>query len=145
MFRMLVLGLLMLPLAAHAEIYKWTDAQGRVHFGDKPKNGQKAQEVEVKDYLPGSDAQTREITERGQRLMNAGADAKRQVEAKEAEAVASAEQDRARQCKEAKAYLRAVSGPVIFTDDLGQPIKVTEKERVAEQKRMLKWYDENCR
>lgn len=35
---------------ARADIYKWTDAQGRVHFGDKDSNrgGQKAEVVKVR-------------------------------------------------------------------------------------------------
>ena len=39
----------------------------------------------------------------------------------------------------------AFSGPVVFTDELGVPVKVTEKERIAEQKRVRQWYDTNCR
>lgn len=35
--------LLWLPVAASAEVYKWTDAQGRVHFSDK--RGHKNAEV----------------------------------------------------------------------------------------------------
>ena len=32
----LVLLLAILALPAAAEIYKWTDAQGKVHYGDQP-------------------------------------------------------------------------------------------------------------
>jgi len=35
----------LLPLAAHAEIYKWTDSSGRTHFSDKPVGG--AKEVRI--------------------------------------------------------------------------------------------------
>ena len=31
-----------------AEIYTWTDAQGRVHFGDKPADNDRAQAVNVR-------------------------------------------------------------------------------------------------
>ena len=31
---------------AGSDIYKWTDAQGKVHYGDKPKTG--GEEVEIK-------------------------------------------------------------------------------------------------
>lgn len=145
MSRAFVPGLLFVSLAAQADIYTWTDAQGRVHFGDKPKSGQQVQEVEVKDYLPGSDAETRAITERGQRLMNAGADAKRRADAQAAETRATAENARARACEEAGAHLRALSGRVVFTDDQGQPVRVSEKERVARQQQVEQWYDANCR
>ena len=35
------------PLSA--EIYKWTDAQGNVHFGERPPNKNSAQEIKVKN------------------------------------------------------------------------------------------------
>jgi hypothetical protein len=54
-----VTALLLLPLLSNiaaAEIYKWVDAQGNVHFGDKPKDSRiagQAQEVEVvESYQP---------------------------------------------------------------------------------------------
>lgn len=34
--------------AANAQIYTWTDAQGRVHFGDSPPKDQTAERVVVK-------------------------------------------------------------------------------------------------
>jgi len=39
--------LLCLPLSASAEIFKWTDANGKVHFGDDPPSETKPQEVQV--------------------------------------------------------------------------------------------------
>lgn len=37
--------------AQAAEVYKWTDPDGRVHYGDKPKS-QSAQEVELRNTTP---------------------------------------------------------------------------------------------
>ncbi len=34
-----LLGLTLTATAAAGEIYRWTDAQGRVHFGDRPQSG----------------------------------------------------------------------------------------------------------
>ncbi len=34
-------------LAAHSEIFRWTDAHGKVHFGDDPPTNTKAEEVQV--------------------------------------------------------------------------------------------------
>ena len=36
MKRLILLPLLLAAAAANAAVYKWTDAQGRVHFSDKP-------------------------------------------------------------------------------------------------------------
>jgi glutaredoxin len=45
---LLALMLLCLGIAAHGEIYRWTDAEGRVHFGDKPQQPDKAESVTVR-------------------------------------------------------------------------------------------------
>lgn len=48
MKRIACLMMLLLPLSAFAaEVYKWTDPQGRVHFGDRPSQ-RNAEKVTVK-------------------------------------------------------------------------------------------------
>jgi len=46
-----VFGLLLccvLAAGARADVYRWTDAQGRVHFGDRPPAGAASEPVEVR-------------------------------------------------------------------------------------------------
>lgn len=43
----LLVLLFTLPLIATAEIYKWTDDSGRVHFGDSPSKKDNAEKVTV--------------------------------------------------------------------------------------------------
>jgi len=43
---LLAVSLLLLPLAAQAEIYKWTDQYGKVHFSDKPIAGSQKQHIQ---------------------------------------------------------------------------------------------------
>lgn len=46
--RLLFIGLiLLLSGGAAADVYKWTDSQGRVHYGDKPPEQQTTQPVQV--------------------------------------------------------------------------------------------------
>ena len=45
--RNLVLVLLLIPFSCFAEIYKWTDENGNIHFGDSPKEETKAEKVVV--------------------------------------------------------------------------------------------------
>lgn len=47
--RMLLLVLLITPMVASAEIYKWTDEAGKVHFSDKPFKGSETVEVNVNE------------------------------------------------------------------------------------------------
>jgi len=46
--RLLLFALLIAPLPAGAEIYKWTDAQGRLHYSDNPPREAKAKPVQIK-------------------------------------------------------------------------------------------------
>ncbi len=43
----LTLVLALLAMSVRAEIYQWRDAQGRIHFGDKPAPHQKAEPVDL--------------------------------------------------------------------------------------------------
>jgi glutaredoxin len=46
--RLLLLALLALPLTAASEIYRWTDAQGKVHYSDNPPPEAKAKQIKVR-------------------------------------------------------------------------------------------------
>ncbi|MCP4552756.1 MAG: DUF4124 domain-containing protein [Bacteroidetes bacterium] len=50
--KLLIIAILLVPLFCFAEIYKWTDEQGNVHFGDSPKDDVQAEKVvvEVNSY-----------------------------------------------------------------------------------------------
>lgn len=142
-----VIAILLLLFAADfatAEIYRWTDADGRVHFGDKPIDTKiQAEEVNVRDYKPGSDAQTREIIERRERLMNAGAEKSRQETSQTTLKAAVQARDEKR-CAEARDDLLKVSGRVQFYDEQGKPVLVSEPERVARQRQLQEWVKANC-
>ena len=40
-----ILLLLLVPFVAQGEVFKWVDAQGRTHYGDKPGSGVKAERI----------------------------------------------------------------------------------------------------
>jgi glutaredoxin len=46
--RLLLIAMLVASTPAGAGVYKWTDAQGRVHYSDNPPPEAKAQQVKVK-------------------------------------------------------------------------------------------------
>ena len=48
MTRLLLALIAILPLICSAEIYKWTDENGHVHFGDKPKDKDQADQLSLK-------------------------------------------------------------------------------------------------
>ncbi|MEK1943262.1 MAG: DUF4124 domain-containing protein [Pseudomonas sp.] len=74
----LAFALLLLPGLASAEIYKWVDAQGKVHFDQRPVAG--AKQVEVKPQVIESDEATRQRQERADSFYKARRDEQQQAE-----------------------------------------------------------------
>lgn len=85
----LLLCFLLFPALASAEIYRWTDEQGRVHFGQRPAAGAQAQQVEVKPQIIERDEETRAREERVARFYEAR-------EAEQAQATIKASEIRAK-------------------------------------------------
>lgn len=118
-----VLGALLQPGLALAEIYRWTDANGQVHFDQRPA-GQGATAVEVKPQVIERDTATRESEARSERFY----EARRQ---EQSEAVAASAQRRSElneQCQklrnslaqmpEGRRYFReGVNGERIYYSD----------------------------
>jgi len=50
MIKILILFLLFCYTHAHAEIYKWVDANGKTHFGDKKPDSIKVENIKIKTY-----------------------------------------------------------------------------------------------
>lgn len=96
-----------LPVAtASAEVYKWTDAEGRVHFGDRPPQG-KVETVQMPEKT-GNDpaASPEERLEKQRRLLHAFDEERRQK--RDAQAQARQEKaERQRNCAEARDNLRS--------------------------------------
>lgn len=129
--------LLLTSLPAAAEIYQWTDANGRVHFGDKPAGDAKAPRP-VPATAPRATASPAapaasdaERAERQRRLLQAmaqeRADKERQAQEREAR-----EQEQRRKCIELRNTLKDSEGRLIYTtDDSGVDRYLSEEERVA--------------
>lgn len=106
--RLLPLLLLLVGTAAQAgEIYRWTDAQGRTHYGDQPpaSGGEKVIEPPPPSPLSPDEANARLEAIRAQRQKAA----EERALAKEAQAKAAAEQkQRAAECAAARQQLAAM-------------------------------------
>ncbi|UAW99319.1 DUF4124 domain-containing protein [Halopseudomonas nanhaiensis] len=69
MFRWVSCFSLLLVIAPlHAQIYRWTDAQGRVHFSERPVQG--AEQIEVDPQVIERDAQVRQREQNLRRIMD---------------------------------------------------------------------------
>ena len=124
---------------ASAQVYRWVDANGKVHYTDK-KPATEAEDVTQqvsKQNIDTSSAELRKV----EQILRKENDADREYQ--QARAAEDA-QRRAAICRAAQARLKTISGLVIFHDEEGKVVKVTEQERqqkVAEVKAVI---NENC-
>lgn len=98
-----LLCLLLLPGLAAAEIYRWTDANGQVHFSQRPAAAG-AEKVEVKPQVVERDQLTREREERASRFYEARREEQAQASANAAEQQAK----RAEECRKLRSELASI-------------------------------------
>lgn len=93
--------LVMLTLPVQAEVYKWVDAQGRVHYGDRPTTND-ADKVKIKDQnVSGQSDQPASRHELQQRFLRARAEERREKQQARAEEKQKKAQAK-RNCEQAK-------------------------------------------
>ncbi|MDF1628909.1 MAG: DUF4124 domain-containing protein [Alcanivoracaceae bacterium] len=146
MLRLAILLALLLPaLLSAQELYRWTDEQGRTHFGDRPPQDQAPEQFQLKTQpLLGQDDEVRQRYERLERLRS-GEQQKQQEE----EQIRQAEAQQRRQkmaplCAQAKRDLKALSGRVVYIDENGEGRDVSLEQVAADQKKLSQWIAENC-
>ena len=132
--RNLLLFALLLPFAlpSHAEIYRWTDAQGRVHFGERPQQG--AQRVEVDPQIIERDEQVREREANMQRLQEVRSEERAIEQKQQAEQLAKQKEYCDRLNNELARYDKRIYW--YEEDSTGKKVEVSPK-RVQEQKMQL--------
>jgi hypothetical protein len=102
--------LLLLPGLATAEIYRWTDANGQVHFDQRPAAAGAAP-VEVKPQVVERDQLTRERQERAERFYQA----RREEQAQAQAAAAQSQAERAAECRQLRSQLADIAeGPSYY-------------------------------
>lgn len=131
---------------AVADTWRWTDAQGNVHFSDKPPEDAEAspEEVEVKGPPPiGQGAEVKAIRERTLRLFEAEAEERRKTQL-EQEKAQQKQAARKHQCDRVRQKLRILEGPVRYVGEDGNRYDVSEERVAADRERLRQWIEENC-
>ncbi len=143
---LLLLVSLGVATAASAEVYRWTDANGRVHYGERPPVG--AERIELPRQSPPpamptpSDSERRE---RQRRMLDAFAH-KREQKRQRAERDAKARRERARECERIKRHWRQWThpGPIYTEQPDGGRSYIDEAGRQAELERLRPAYRDAC-
>ena len=140
MRRLICIALLLLPALSFGEIYRWTDANGQVHFGEQPAPG--AERVEVKPQVVERDAATRESEERLRKLFDA----------RDQEADAAAQKQAAKNAKRneecnklSQAMADLNQGGVFFSQDAkGERTYYSDKQIEEARSKIASQLSTNC-
>ena len=111
-------------------IYKWTDAQGRVHFGDRPPGDAEGAPISAAPAPAGPTPTDAERAERRQRLLDMYRDERIEKEEREAKEKAE-EEDRRRRCAYAQERLARYQG----SSRVYQPLPNGERRYLSDGER----------
>ena len=133
--------IVLVPGLAGAEIYRWTDAQGRVHFGEKP-GGSGAQQVQVKPQVVERDEATRQREQRTRQYFDARRDEQNQANARAAQARA----ERAQECSRLRDSLAQIQhgGRYYRSDEKGERTYYSDAQMEATRSRLSSRIAERC-
>ena len=118
----------------HSEIYKWTDENGRIHYGDRPENTG-SETIEVKP-APLPDKGTEEHKEKQRKLLELIDEEREENKQKQAESKKE-KQQRQINCEKSRKYhesLKTASGLYQEKEDRSKII-LTHEERAAAETR----------
>nr|WP_256833455.1 DUF4124 domain-containing protein [Pseudomonas oleovorans] len=130
----------LLPSLAAAEIYRWTDEQGQVHFGQRPVAG--AETVQVKPQVVERDQHTREREARSQRFY----DARREEQQQAAAAATAQREERANECRDLRRRLAQIPEGFSYyrTDANGERIYYSDEETDAARRQLRERIAQRC-
>ena len=140
--RVLFIALLLSPLSAGAQAYRWVDDKGQVHYSQVPPPGRSAQSVgppPPSAAAPNQDSLNQSLADK-----NAAEPEKRA----EAERLSQAEAQREQQCRQAReqlTYMEAKTARRLgTTDEQGNVSRVTEEQFQARRAELQQVISERC-
>lgn len=133
------------PLIAHAGVYKWVDANGQVHFGDRPPSKASSREVKINAAPPQRDPTAQQRHQKMTEFLN-----EQQLEREERQAVEQRErreaQKQAELCRKYQARLKHMASISTFynLNEKGERVFVSESENEAIRQRYRQKVSEAC-
>lgn len=140
-----VLALTLVGTPALAEVYKWVDAEGNVHYGDRPpSSGQESRSLSLPS-TPERDSDHRERSLKQRRLLEAFEVERADQERVEAEA-ADAKRERAHKCEQARRTLANFerANIVYTTDENGARVYMSDEDRRGAAANARAWIRKHC-
>lgn len=140
---LLLLMLLSGQVGVHAELYRWVDEKGQVHFGDQARD---ATTHAIKPHSgPPKQDDGRQRLYKTRKLLNAYQIERQQMREQQAKQKAAAEKQK-RDCNRARDNLRKYTdyGNIYQLGDDGERVYLSAKERMALLQRSRKAVERLC-
>ena len=143
----LAMALLLESQISAAQVYRWTDAEGRVHFSDRAPvdTPEDIREIDVPVTPVSPDPELQLQRERGRKLLEVWGAERRQRGQAEQAARASAQQH-AQDCADLRAYLEEIQRAryLVRSDDTGQKAALDETERTSYEQQLSELLATHC-
>lgn len=143
MRRMILACSVLLTLSTGAtagQIYKWVDAQGNVHFGSQPPEGQEASTVNPNVSQPKPAPMQKPVEAENQGQLE-----QEKIDQKIKSDIAKREAERQKFCETVRTNLSQMqNNPRIRIEENGVSRRLTEEERQARMAESKKAIEENC-
>jgi coenzyme F420-reducing hydrogenase alpha subunit len=136
-----VLALALAPLAS-AQLYKWVDKDGKVHYSDQPPPASATKQINV---APGPAAPPPSALEKDKALEKTRAQSR--DAAKKAEDAEKLARQRQEACEKARSYLKGIENGGRFTtfDAKGDRVYMEQDQIDAETAKARKNVEESCK
>ena len=133
-----------------AGVYKWTDAEGNVHYGEHPPPGSEARAM--KRAAPPGEEEAERYRERWDRIIERqerSEELRREDRERREQERAEREQralERKRSCATARSNLHVLEQqrPVFTIDDTGERVFLGAEQRASEMARLRSFIEETC-
>ena len=129
-----------------AELYRWVDEDGRVHFSDQPRGFDDdepgVERMQIQGPRPiGQDGDVEAIHQRTQRML----EQQRERDAERAEQRQQEEKRLRQRCEKVRRDIARLSGRVRYQDADGNPYDVSREQVERDRGRQQQWYSRNCK
>ena len=140
-----VLALALASAFASAEVFKWVDANGDVHYGDRPPAAGVDSRSMPPPPAPAEDADHEQRSLKQRRLLEAFEAERAERDRAETQA-AAARAERAQKCERARRQLAGLerANIVYTTDESGARAYMSDGERRQATANARIWIDRNC-
>lgn len=114
--------------SSYAEVYQWTDENGKVHFSDRKPT--KVASKNISESVKQNNIEnSQDSTHQLEQIFTKKTPGETEYEQKKRQEQQHQAQQWESRCREAKQRLRNLKGPVYFVDEEGNEYDISEKER----------------